>query len=356
MMRVFVSKIQRLFPRNGVCLALCCWVVLFTGCAAVPEEEFVDAAPAKDVLQIMPYTLDELGRMLIDVQINGKGPFKFIIDSAASRTLIYENLRRQLDIKFIAGETTFVHGAVINERRPILPLRMLGVGSLELYDVRSFSLPDPIVTKGPLPKGILGLDFLSQYAMYVNVEEQRIVFANSGYRPSVNQYVSVPIVFDDLGIIEYGLPIIQVKVQNKNMDALLDLGAAQTIANWSAADLFGVNIRRFLRNRYDFKGVFSSIPLRARADSATVTIGKRVWKNQKIDIANLKIFETLNRKNVPAIIVSAGLLREEDYIIDFPAALFYLRANSTQRLRGLIERCTVDPNGVILCGNASGAQ
>lgn len=337
-----------LFQRQILILTVLLSFVVVS-CEMPVKEEFIDAAPASDVLAIVPYSLDEEGRMLIDVEVNDVGPYKFIVDSAASRTLLFENLRKQLGLEFQADETTFVHGAIINEHRPVLSVGKLKVGSLLMENFRSFSIPDPDALTGDMQQGILGLDFLSQYAMYVNVDDSRIIFAKSGYRPSSRKYTTVPIEFDDLGLIENGLPIIQVRVQDRSMDALLDLGASQTIANWAAANLFGINIRRFLRDRSDFQGIFSAVPVRARATGAAISIGKRVWTKQTIDIANLKIFETLGRGEQPAIIISAALLREEDYIIDFPASRFHIRVKPENIGRGITERCTLDLEGFITC-------
>ena len=190
--------------------------------------------------------------------------------------------------------------------------------------------------------------------MYVNVDDQRLIFAKSGYTPSRRRFVSVPIKFDDLDLVEFALPIIEVKVQGKTVEALLDLGANENVANWAAANKFGVNVRNYLRGQIEFDGVFGTIPIQSAANGAQIKIGKRVWSNQHISIANLPVFKTLKRSETPSMLVSAGLLREENYIIDFPAGKLFLEADEEQRLgRGKTEPCTLLPSGLVICSDIS---
>jgi len=311
-------------------------------CETISEPDLVYGAPEHDVLEILPYRVDERNRMIIDVNVNDRGPYPFIIDTGASLSLVYEHLRKELGLTFTEEETLFVHGAVLSQRRPVLPIKSIRIGSLDMQNVQSFSLPNPIVTEGDLPGGILGLDFLARYALYVDIEEQVIVFAKSGYLPSKRRYASVPIIFDDLGILRTGIPIIQAKVSGKPVEALLDLGAEQTIINWAAAESFGVNVKKFLRGKHEFEGIFDAIPVTAGARGAVISVGDRYWPEMTIDIANLPIFTTMNRGEKPAILISAGLLREENFIIDFPQKLFFLEASKQQRLKDRSEKLCVD--------------
>ncbi len=333
-------------------ILLCC-IALSSCVSSEPEIEFIDDARAQDVLAIMPYEFDDQGRITVAVFVNGQGPLDFIIDSAATRTLVYESTRQALELEFIEDETTFVHGAVLAEDRQVFPIANLSVGSIEQTNIRSFSLPDP-QTPSPHPAGILGLDFLSQYSMYVNVDDQRLIFAKSGYTPDRQRFVSIPIEFDDLGLVEFGLPIIEVRVQGRPVDALLDLGASETIANWAAANKFGVNVRNYLRGQIEFDGVFGTIPIQSAANGAQIKIGKRIWSNQHVSIANLPVFKTLKRSETPAMLVSAALLREENYIIDFPASKLFLEADREQRKgTGITELCTLLPSGLVICRDIS---
>jgi len=74
-----VKKIERSFLSGFLAVI---FLVVLIGCESVPEREFVDHVPADLLLESVPYTLDEKGRMFIDALVNGSGPYTFVIDTA----------------------------------------------------------------------------------------------------------------------------------------------------------------------------------------------------------------------------------------------------------------------------------
>jgi len=349
-MQVFVRQLQRLIRTISRILRvqiLCVLGLITAACTITPPEVFIDHAPQSLVLESVDYTVDERGRLLVPVLVNGEGPFDFIVDTASSRTLIFENVRKALGLEFIEDRTTFVHGAILSQRRPVLPVREFRIGTLILAGADSFSLPDPITTTGVVPGGVLGMDFLKDYALFVSVTEQNIHFGRSGFTGKSSQYVNVPITTDDFDILATGLPFIPAAVQGKKVQSLFDLGSEATIANWPAADIFGFGVRRILSRDKNFSGILSSVAFDARMDAATILIGERVWTNQRIDVSNLPIFKTLNRADEPTLIVSATLLKDQDMVVDFPAGTLWLRAGKEDRGRKRTTICAVSGGEIV---------
>ncbi|MEM7280470.1 MAG: hypothetical protein AAF438_02390 [Pseudomonadota bacterium] len=54
------------------------------GCATVLDQ---DGAVA-----IAPYHLRDAGRIVVEVTVNGKGPFEFALDTAASISVVFEDI------------------------------------------------------------------------------------------------------------------------------------------------------------------------------------------------------------------------------------------------------------------------
>src|SRR5580704_15606446 len=57
-----------------------------------------------------PYRIANYGRLVTDVFINGQGPFSFLIDTASSRSLIFEHVRAQLSLAPSQPEHVIVYG------------------------------------------------------------------------------------------------------------------------------------------------------------------------------------------------------------------------------------------------------
>lgn len=70
------------------------------------------------------------GRVTVQVEINGKGPFPFIVDTGANRTAISRALLEPLGLA-ITGEDE-VHGLAGSEMRPIVRVESLRSGALQL--------------------------------------------------------------------------------------------------------------------------------------------------------------------------------------------------------------------------------
>ena len=57
------------------------------------------ASQAKAALPAeQPYSFDRHGRLLTTVYLDGQGPFQFVIDSASSRSLMFEHVRQRLNL------------------------------------------------------------------------------------------------------------------------------------------------------------------------------------------------------------------------------------------------------------------
>ena len=343
-MRAFSTYLQRYLLHTIISVILAGLICACT--VSGPIETYIDHAPESLVLTSVDYELDERGRIIVPVLVNGQGPYSFVLDTASSRTLIYENVRRALGLEFIDDRTTFVHGATLSQRRPIIPVNEFRIGPLVMSGASSFSLPDPI-SIDKLPGGVLGMDFLRNYALFLSVEENRVHFAQSGFQGKLSEYSVAPIEYDDFGILDIGLPIIPVTVAEFDFDALFDLGSEATVANWPAAEKFALAVRRTVLNKYEFEGALSEFPIDGRMDDASIIIGKREWSGQRIEVSNLPIFRTINRADKPAMIVSAALLRDENMVIDFPAAQLWLRTHKDQRVRRGPRGCNIVPGETV---------
>ena len=69
---------------RGICALLGLLVLMVPASAALPAEQ--------------PYRIAEYGRLVTDVYINGQGPFSLLIDTASSSSLIFEHVRKMLNL------------------------------------------------------------------------------------------------------------------------------------------------------------------------------------------------------------------------------------------------------------------
>src|SRR5215471_2913825 len=58
----------------------------------------------------VPYHVGSDGRVATDVFVNGQGPFRFLLDTAASRSMMFEHLRAKLGLGTTGDHPLTVYG------------------------------------------------------------------------------------------------------------------------------------------------------------------------------------------------------------------------------------------------------
>jgi len=68
----------------------------------------------------------------LPIYINGKGPYKFVLDTGATRTVLYSHVASELEIVQNGQDTTIVHGIENSKERPELVATDFSFGNLAL--------------------------------------------------------------------------------------------------------------------------------------------------------------------------------------------------------------------------------
>ncbi|HLY90879.1 MAG TPA: retroviral-like aspartic protease family protein [Acetobacteraceae bacterium] len=182
----------------------------------------------------MPIDLGN-GNLLVSVQVNGS-PATFILDTGAERTLMGENVVRQLGLDRDSWVASTVLGIGGYENRPNALPRALQLGGLTLR--RHTLLEDHSVTVGPLPlaeiagrqiAGLLGRDFLSPFDLDINVPARELTLydvsgCTTGFLPWRSTYASVPATTPVGAAL-----VIPVFIDGRPLHALIDTGASSSL-------------------------------------------------------------------------------------------------------------------------------
>jgi predicted aspartyl protease len=111
------------------------------------------------------------------VFIDGKGPFRFTVDTGASHSVIDYDLVRRLDLRTV-GEPLTVTGITCRGQAARLRMRSWRVGKVRLpaAEIQTIDMPDP----GGGVDGLLGSDILSTFgAISVDYGKQQLVLGAS---------------------------------------------------------------------------------------------------------------------------------------------------------------------------------
>jgi hypothetical protein len=140
-------------------------------------------SPAEQPVKV-PFELLPSGHFLVDVTLNGKGPFKLIFDTGAPLTLLNNRIAKEGGVtKKKAGFSLFGPTTV--------EVKELGVGPAKAADVPSVVMDHPTVEaisnafekKFGKIEGIVGFPFFARYATTIDYEKKELTLVPNGFKP-----------------------------------------------------------------------------------------------------------------------------------------------------------------------------
>lgn len=284
-------------------------VFLVCGCASVLDED--------GALAIAPYMIEENGRIVIEARVNDQGPFDFALDTAASISAVFDELRYELGLEPVPGKLAIIHGVVATGEYPLLEIDRIEVGQEDWTNARIVSLPGDTLASTAID-GVLGVDFLRKYAVGFSTRERviRLYPPHLVARRAYRGWASVPLEARSIGESGAAVYLFEIEIDGRRLPAIFDLGAGLNLMNWPAAQKLGIDPTKLRDDELVF-GAIESAPVAARLDTDEVTTGRIRWRNEKFLIADLEVFSVLMPGDRPAVILGAGFFTQRDFVIDF---------------------------------------
>ncbi len=119
------------------------------------------------------------GAVLVPVQVDGRGPFTFLLDTGSSHTVVSDALAERLAAPAVARVRLLTPAGPLDAA--VVALRGVSVGT-----ARAESLAPSVVSlarlreREPGVDGILGLDFLSRFDFTVDYRARRLLWTAGG--------------------------------------------------------------------------------------------------------------------------------------------------------------------------------
>ena len=306
-----------MMPRKGT---------LFLALAALLTATAVRAGVVAD----LPYRIDGNGRVSTDVFIDGKGPFSFIVDTASSRTMLFEHLREQLGLKASGPDPLKVYAMNnIGSATPVKPQEMR-LANKRFTDLTMGVLPDDVhPPEGTLAAdGILGMDTLSQYFIMMDHDALRLKLMDpaapeaSTYRQWPSERLT-PHRIKDSDITLWWL---DAGFGGKPVTALLDMGSGITMINWNAAEELGLYRSKFADEKVaqmvrDALGTTEPVVV---IKELTISLGHRKFPVESVLVANAAVFRFFGMDGRAAAIIGPAILRTNSLAIDFGRRRIYI--------------------------------
>lgn len=136
----------------------------------------VSAAAAADRSRsAVPLTIDAHGGIVVQVRVNGSGPFKFILDTGASRSVVADNLARELGAPVVAKSEVVTSAG--SDVRLVVRLTSVALDGSRVDALLAPVLPAANLAQlGRGVRGLLGQDFLSAFNYTLDYRRSRLTW------------------------------------------------------------------------------------------------------------------------------------------------------------------------------------
>ena len=281
-----------------------------TGARVADDDQPLYAAPTRP---------DRVGRMLAAVTVNGAGPYRFIIDLGANRSVLSTRLAEQLGLATSGTSTIEVHGVTGSAVVPMATVGELRVGTIVLVDQQ---LPVLAGTVFADADGILGIDGLQQSRIEVDFRHDRVKIGVSDNRGAPHGYLTVP-----ARLINEGLLLVAGRVGNVKTHVIIDTGAEYTIGNLQLQQaLLGGN-RKGDRRDSIVTGATPGTASGVTHATPSITIGEVRLRNIPVTYSDLYIFSLWGLMDEPALILGMDVLGTvQNFVVDYGRREFQLKA------------------------------
>ena len=236
-------------------------------------------------------------RMTLEVHVNGRGPYQFLVDSGADTSVV--GLRIAADLQLPLGTPTVLHGTTASA----VVGRVL-VDELQLGGSKIRNLEVPALKEADLGgAGMIGIDALVEQRLMMDFEK-RIIKAEDARQPAKMLDGEIVVTARRR---RGQLILTQVNAAGHPVEAVIDTGSEITIGNLALRDkLMRGNRRKFVT--VTAIGV-TGVPLNLQlARVSELQVGTVTLRDVLIAFADVPPFTVFGLEKQPALLLGTDLL------------------------------------------------
>ena len=215
------------------------------GAAAAPPGDTSQSSPiivtVPEPKYVAPTRRDKIGRIWAPVFINGKGPFRLVLDSGASSSGITAPVAQALGLSPDPEHKVLLRGIVGATPVPVVNVQSFDVGDVNRGKLRLPIMPDALGGAD----GILGTDRMEGQRIVIEFHHDLITIERSQNQRAPAGYVTIP-----FKLANDQLVVTNAAIGNVRAQAVIDTGAQVTIANLA--------LRRALKTGGDYRASTAS--------------------------------------------------------------------------------------------------
>jgi predicted aspartyl protease len=297
--------------------------------AASPVEDIQDPAQELDEVTVTaleprfvaPTTRDRIGRVWVPVHIDGKGPFRLVLDTGAQRSAVIQPVATRLQIPLDRTPPVRLHGATGTSIAPTIEVDMLSVGDVWMPSER---LPVVADAFGGAD-GLLGVDGLQDRRIYIDFRADYVDISRSRNRRAARGFIALPFLNYD----RQHLLMVEARVGGVDVLAVIDTGAQATVGNEALRAALRRQVARNSRGEDEIHGATGDIQTGLGARVSPIRLGELQIRDAHVTFGELHIFSLWDLTDRPALLVGMDILGLVDtLVIDYRRRELHIKPRS----------------------------
>jgi predicted aspartyl protease len=290
----------------------------FVGCGVASLALAPAIAKAQSIVPTTPEAqkiaaaTDAANHLTIDVTIGGKGPYHFVVDTGADRTVIAEDIAAELGLT--RGPLVNVEGAVRT-----LPAQTVTLSDISFGAVRNEDLVIPILPRTLLgADGYLGLDVVDGYRVTLDFRNHALLIGEPLHTLLLSYNRA------NEAVIPVSGPSGHLRSTTSRIDGVvattfIDTGAEVSVGNSKLFEaLAALDPSHFKQETVMLSGVTGGT-IQARVININrMKMRSLTLYDIKVAICDLQIFDLWGLRDMPALLIGINLLRQFNQVtIDY---------------------------------------
>ena len=298
-------------------------------------DDLAGALADPEPLFAAPTRLDRIGRVMTQVMINGKGPFRFVIDTGASRSTLAPHLAKALGLSHSVGRNVMLNGVTGAAEVPTVPIDSIEIGSLKFENQ---NLPVIFTSIMGNADGILGVAGFHDQRIDVDFKRDRVqVLASTGRRPHFSMVTA------RAQRNQSGLMILDVRVGRRiKAKAVIDTGAERTLGNIALQDALNKGKKRRDPISAIVHGATPDIADGEVQEIKEAAIGDMKLTNLEVIFSDFHVFKLWGLDKEPALLIGMDMLGVlERLVIDYrrnEVSMYGQRASAIRSMPTTVQR------------------
>ncbi len=248
---------------------------------------------------------DRIGRIWAPVLINGRGPYRLVLDTGASHSAIIAEVADSLGIPVSDFANVRVSGVTGSAIVRSIPVERLEVGELS---IDSTMLPIVADVFGGA-EGVLGTEGLSDKRILIDFGHDRVVISRSRGALDSHGFTTLP-----LRMLHGKLLALDVRVGGVRAKAIIDTGAQVTIGNLALREALAKHGTKDTR-REEIIGVTLDVAHGDTMLSPPILAGTLQLRSVNVTYADMFIFDLWKLSREPVLVLGMDVLGSVDMLV-----------------------------------------